>query len=99
MSHQSLWIPVCFLAAVSTAHAQESLTLADATARALAKNQAIRIERESIAAADARMSGARGEYDPLVRFDLSARRRRDPATSLFSGAPGGAAAPGCEERR
>jgi outer membrane protein len=93
MSHSSLWIPVCLLAAVSTAHAQESLTLADATARALAKNHAIRIERESIAAADARMSGARGDYDLLVRVDLTARRRRDPVTSLFSGAPSGAVAP------
>ena len=98
-SRRLLSISVCLLATASAAHAQEtrgtmsSLTLADATARALAKNLAIRIERESIAAADARMSGARGDYDPRVRFDLTARHRRDPITSLFSGAPSGEAAP------
>src|SRR5262245_1241353 len=42
MSHQSLWILVCLLAAVSAAQAQERLTLAGATAPALAKNHEIR---------------------------------------------------------
>src|SRR5262249_22583382 len=53
----------------------------------------IRIEREAIAAAAARMSGARGEYDPQIRFDLTSRHRREPVTSLFSGAPDGEVAP------
>ena len=92
LSLRLLTIPVCLLAAVSTAAAQE-LTLADATARALEKNHAIRIEREGIAAAAARMSGALGEYDPQVKFDLTARHSRDPITSLFSGAPAGDVAP------
>ena len=93
VSSRLLSIPVCLLASASAVHAQESLTLADATARALAKNHAIRSERETIAAADARMSGARGEYDPQLRWDLTARHRRDPNTSLFSGAPSGEVAP------
>ena len=73
VSFRLLPIPVCMLATATAVHAQESLTLADATARALAKNHAIRIERESIAGADARMSGARGDYDPQLRWDLTAR--------------------------
>jgi len=88
-SHRLLSISVCLLAAAPGVAAQEPLTIAEATARALAKNHAIRIERESIAAADARMSGARGEYDPQLRFDVTTRRWRDPDTSLFSGAPSG----------
>jgi outer membrane protein TolC len=92
-SRRLLSISVCLLASASAAAAQEPLTVADATARALAKNHAIRIERESVAAADARMSGARGDYDPQICIDLSAGRRRDPNTSLFSGAPAGDVAP------
>src|SRR5262245_32744033 len=93
MSHRLLWIPVCLFATVTVARAQENLTLADATARALSKNHSIRMEREAIAAATARMTGAAGEYDPKLRFDFSGRYRRDPATSLFSGAPAGDVAP------
>jgi outer membrane protein TolC len=70
LSHRLLWIPVCLLAAASAAAAQENLTLADATARALARNHAIRIEREGITAADARVTEALGEYDPQLRLDL-----------------------------
>ena len=93
MSHRLLSISVCLLATVTAARAQENLTLADATARALSKNHSIRIERAAIAAATARMSGAAGEYDPTLRFDFSGRYRRDPVTSLFSGAPSGDVAP------
>jgi len=93
LSDRLLSISVCLLATATAVHAQDALTLADATARALAKNHAITIERESLAAADARMSGARGEYDPMLRWDLTARHRRDPNTSLFSGAPSGEVAP------
>jgi outer membrane protein TolC len=93
MSHRLLSISVCLLATATAARAQENLTLGDATARALSKNHSIRIEREAIAAATARMSGAAGEYDPKLRLDFSGRYRRDPATSLFSGAPAGDVAP------
>ena len=95
-SHRVLSISVCLLAVATAVRAQEgmtTITLADATARALTMNHAIRIEREAIAAADARMSGAAGEYDPKLRLDVSGRRRRDPMTTLFSGAPAGDVAP------
>src|SRR5215470_12872491 len=92
-SWRPLSISVCLLAAASAAAAQERLTVAEATARALEKNHAIRIERESVAGADARMSVARGDYDPQLRFDVTAGRRRDPITSIFSGAPAGDVAP------
>lgn len=91
--HRLLWISVCLATAARSAGAQERLTLADATSRALSKNHAIRIEREAAAAADARMLGARGEYDPQLRFDFTARHHKDPITSLFSGAPAGEVAP------
>lgn len=84
-----LSIPVCLLAAMTAANAQENLTLADATARALARNHASRIERESVAAAEAQMNRAAGAYDPQLKLELSARHRRDPITSIFSGAPAG----------
>jgi len=89
VAQRLLSISVCLLAAATGAAAQEPLTMAEATARALQKNHAIRIERESIAAAEARMIGARGDYDPQLRFDVTTRRWRDPNTSLFSGAPDG----------
>ena len=104
-SHRLLWISVCLLAVAPGASAQgrpwldeaqdarSRLTLADATAKALARNHAIRIEREGTTAADARMLGARGEYDPQLRFDFTARHHKDPITSLFSGAPAGEVAP------
>ena len=69
LSLRLLTIPVCLLAAATAAGAQEQLTLSDATARALARNHAIRIEREGIAGLTARMSGAHGEDDPQLRFD------------------------------
>jgi outer membrane protein len=72
---------------------QERLTLADATARALQKNHAIKIEREAVTAADARAMSALGDYDPRLRLDVSGGHRRMPTTSLFSGAPGDDVAP------
>src|SRR5262245_14131064 len=84
-----LSISVCLLASAGAAGAQDNLTLADATARALSKNHAIRIERESVAAADAQMNGAYGAYDPQLKLELTARQHRDPVTSIFSGAPAG----------
>jgi HAE1 family hydrophobic/amphiphilic exporter-1 len=75
------------------AGAQESLTLADATTRALAKNHSIRVERENVVAADARARGSLGAYDPQLILDVNARHHRDPVNSLFSGAPDGRPAP------
>jgi HAE1 family hydrophobic/amphiphilic exporter-1 len=67
--------------------------LADATSRALAKNHAVRVERENVAAADARARGSLGAYDVQLTVDLNARHHRDPVNSLFSGAPTGRPAP------
>src|SRR5215813_2714080 len=81
------------LAMGSLASAQESLTLADATGRALAKNHSIRVEREHVVAADARARGSLGAYDPQLNVAVNARHHRDPVNSLFSGAPIGSPAP------
>ena len=71
------------------ARAQQALTLADATARALERNTDIRIERELVSAAEAREAGALGNYDFRLKIDASERHHRDPITTLFSGAPPG----------
>src|SRR5262245_24487669 len=84
-------VGVCLLAVPSVASAQERLSLADATARALAKNHAIRIERENVSAADADALSARGYYDVQMRVDINGRYHRDPVNSLFTGAPEGKA--------
>ena len=84
---------VWLLAASTTATAQERLTLLDATTQALAKNHRIRMEREEVTAADARMESARGSYDPTFHFDAGTGYARHPVTSLFSGAPEGDLAP------
>src|SRR5258708_903323 len=84
------------LAVLSTAslcQAQQSLTLADATARALQRNTDIRIEREVVAAAESREAGALGSYDFRLKVDASERHHRDPITTLFSGAPLGEVSP------
>jgi HAE1 family hydrophobic/amphiphilic exporter-1 len=77
------------LTVASIANAQQPLTLADATSRALAKNHAIRVEREQVAAADARVRGSLGAYDVHLSVDVNGRHHRDPINSLFSGAPDG----------
>ncbi len=81
------------LGAGSLARAQQPLTLADATARALARNTDIRIEREAVSAAEAREAGAFGSYDFRLKVDASGRHHRDPITTLFSGAPPGEVSP------
>ena len=88
----SLCLTVC-LSAAPLAGAEERLTLADATGRALAKNHSIRVERENVAAADARARGSLGAYDAKLSLDVNARHHKDPVNSLFSGAPNGSAAP------
>jgi outer membrane protein len=84
---------VCLLAATAGASAQEPLTVADATNRALAKNRAIRVEQENVAAAEGRSTSASGAYDMQLKLDVTGRHHRDPVNSLFSGAPDGSPAP------
>lgn len=93
MAQRAVWISVCLLGAAGAAGAQERLSLSDATRRALEKNHAIRIEREAIAAADARQDGAQGAYDRQFRVEADAIHRKDANATLFSGAPEGSLAP------
>jgi HAE1 family hydrophobic/amphiphilic exporter-1 len=77
------------LGAVSHAAAQQPLTIADARARALAVNHDIRVERDAVAVSEARQLTARGAYDPTLQLDFGVRHRKNPVTTLFSGAPEG----------
>jgi outer membrane protein len=87
------FMALAVLCAASAAQAQQSITLTDAIARALARNTDIRIEREAVSAAEAREAGALGNYDLRLKVDASDRHHRDPITTLFSGAPPGEVAP------
>ena len=77
----------------SAAAAQQTITLSDATARALEKNTDVRIEREVVAEAEARVLGALGNYDVRLRADATEHHHVDPNVTLFSGAPPGELAP------
>ena len=81
------FLPLVMLCSASLAQAQQPLTLADATARALQRNTDIRIEREVVSAAEAREAGALGSYDLRLKVDASEHHHVDPITTLFSGAP------------
>jgi outer membrane protein TolC len=72
------------------------LSLADATARALARNNEIALERESFRIADASILKAAGSYDPAFRLDAGYRNHTDPVNSLLSGAPAGEISPSSE---
>lgn len=69
------------------------LSLGEATRRALARNQEIAIERESLAQADEAVRGSRGAYDPLLGLDTAFRQHTDPVNSILSGAPAGQLGP------
>jgi outer membrane protein TolC len=72
------------------------LTLTDATARALARNNDIALERESFRIADASLLSADGAYDPTFRLDARYQNHTDPVNSLLSGAPYGEIVPSAE---
>jgi outer membrane protein TolC len=87
---------VLFLAApplLSDGPAPLSVSLQEATRRALARNQDIAIERESMVQAEEGVKGARGAYDPLLGLDTAYRQHTDPVNSDFSGAPLGQLGP------
>ncbi|HXV13782.1 MAG TPA: TolC family protein, partial [Candidatus Krumholzibacteria bacterium] len=84
------------LAAVPVFGAERPLTLEEAVAFALEKNEGIFISRESAAAASANASGARGVYNPLLVLDGYWRETKQPVNSAFSGAPLGEGAPTTE---
>jgi outer membrane protein len=81
---------------VPAAPAGVPLTLVDATARALANNNDIAIERESFRIVDASLLRAGAPFDPTFRLDGRYRDHTDPANSLLSGAPPGELAPSSE---
>jgi outer membrane protein TolC len=81
------------LCAASLAKAQQPLTLADATTRALSRNHDIRIARDAVEAAGARELSANGSYDLRLHLEGGDHYHRDPITTLFSGAPPGSLSP------
>jgi outer membrane protein TolC len=82
--------------AAATQPVLHALTLQEAIARALERNERIIVERESVIAADAAIVSARGAYDPLLGLEANWQRAATPVNSAFSGAPEGAAAPTVE---
>ncbi len=76
--------------------AERPLRLQEAIALALAHNDGIVVERESVRAAEAAVGGAHGAYDPLLEVSGDWRRSTLPITSSFAGAPPGRLAPTSE---
>jgi outer membrane protein TolC len=73
-----------------------SLSLQEATRRALERNTSLAVERENLAQAGLSILGAHGAYDPFLSAELGWRRHTDPINSAFSGAPAGKLAPELE---
>jgi len=65
--------------------AERRLTLDEAINLALQKNEGLLIERESLAAAKANVSGASGAYDPVAELDGGWSRSNEPLNSSASG--------------
>src|SRR5882762_2767408 len=84
---------LALVTAVPVIAAERPLTLDEAVVMVLEKNEGIVIERESLAAARAAVTGARGAYDPVFEASTDWRRATQPVNSAFSGAPAGQAAP------
>jgi outer membrane protein len=86
---------VLLTAAVCAAQepASLSLSLQDASLRALSRNTSLLIERENLSQSDFAITGARGAYDVFWAADVAYRDRTDPVNSLFSGAPDDILAP------
>ena len=83
--------------ALAAAHGQaRELTLEEAVARALDKNEGILIERTALDSAEAAITGAEGAYDPLLGLEAGWRRTTSPVNSAFSGSPAGESAPTVE---
>src|SRR5664279_4493594 len=72
------------------------LSLADATARALARNHDIAFERDAFRITDATVLRAEGSYDPSFHLDARYRNHTDPVNSLLSGAPATEISPSAE---
>lgn len=81
------------LSATPARGAERRLTLDEAINLALQKNEGLLIERESLAAAKAAVSGASGAYDPVAELDGGWSRSNEPLNSSFSGTSTGQLAP------
>jgi HAE1 family hydrophobic/amphiphilic exporter-1 len=92
----SLVVALALFAAPFPAAGDRSLTLDEAVALALQNYEGISIERESLVAAEAGMTGAKGAYDPLLDLRGGWLQSRQPVNSAFSGATGGKSAPEIE---
>lgn len=90
------WALLLLAGAHAAAGAERPLPLMDAVRMALEKNERIVIERESVAAAEAAVTGARGAYDPFLELQGGWQRVTEPVNSAFSGAPEGEPAPTTE---
>jgi outer membrane protein TolC len=82
-----------FAPAAGRAQDVVGLSLAEATARALAHNHDIAVQRESVALAEQSARRAEGAYDTQLRVDLRGLTRTEPINNIFSGAPAGALGP------
>ncbi len=87
----ALWLAAGALSAAEPASLR--LTLAEATRRALERNTALAVDRQSVAQAVAGVKSAEGAYDILWGADLLWRKNTDPINSVFSGAPSGLLSP------
>ncbi len=92
----SLSLALALSAAPAAPSADREMTLEEAIALALENYEGILIERESLVAAEAGMSGAKGAYDPLLDLRGGWLQSRQPVNSAFSGATGGESAPEIE---
>jgi len=70
-----------------------TLSLQEATRRALERNTSLAVERESLEQAVSAVRGARGAYDIVWDADFLWKKNTDPVNSVFSGAPEGLLAP------
>lgn len=73
------------LAARVAVGAERPLSLDDAIGMALQKNEDLLIERESLGAATAAVTSAKGAYDPLLEIQGSWQRSKEPVTYLDTG--------------
>jgi len=71
------------------AGAERPLTLEEAIALALERNEGIHSERAALAAAEAGVTEAKGAYDPLLEVDGGWRHATEPVNSTFSGTSSG----------
>jgi outer membrane protein TolC len=87
---------VVFLSAGPAWAGERVIRLEEALRLALEHDEAIVIQREALAAADAGVEGAAGAYDPRFSVEAGWREGRLPVNSAFSGAPEGRLAPNAE---